>query len=110
MVSLLSIATMKILRLPLSISLPSHSARLWLPRLLSGFWRLSVESELPNRDLGKPVILDPAAVEETGGSPSFLEDPMTALPCSPTPGGSRRLTFDGASMLPPLTLRRRLPH
>ena len=32
------------------------------------------------------------SVEETGGSPSFPGDPITALPCSRTPGGPPRLT------------------
>ena len=31
--------------------------------------------------------------EETGGSPSFPEDPVAALPCSSTPGGLPRQTI-----------------
>jgi hypothetical protein len=35
----------------------------------------------------------PALSEETGGSPSFPEDPITALPCSQTPGGPPHQTI-----------------
>ena len=47
---------------------------------------------------------------ETGGSPSFPGDPITALPCSKAPGGPPRQTNCGASVLPSLFLARRLPH
>ena len=43
--------------------------------------------------LGKTGLTLPVfCCGRTGGSPSFPRDPMTALPCSPTPGEPPRLT------------------
>ena len=39
------------------------------------------------------MILVPALIEETGGSPSFPGDPISALPCSRIPGGPPRQTI-----------------
>ena len=112
MVTLLSIATMEMLRLPLPFSrafaLRSASDT---PELLSLSWRSRAESSPAASDLGQPVrsVIRPLFLRGDGRLSQLPWRPRYRFALLSDPGRTSTPDHCGVSVLPPLSSQRRLP-